>query len=87
MTHIGLAFASGLPIIIADSTYNPVSVDGVLEQTSNPLNSKIIMTAPYFGSGTKYTYLHTCIHISLYMNMYIHTNIYTFIYIYTYKYM
>eukprot|EP00596_Hydrurales_sp_CCMP1899_P003897 CAMPEP_0119050976 /NCGR_PEP_ID=MMETSP1177-20130426/72743_1 /TAXON_ID=2985 /ORGANISM="Ochromonas sp, Strain CCMP1899" /LENGTH=448 /DNA_ID=CAMNT_0007030019 /DNA_START=328 /DNA_END=1674 /DNA_ORIENTATION=+ len=47
---VGLAFASGLPIIIADSTYNPVSVDGVLEKTSNPLNSKIVMTAPYFGS-------------------------------------
>jgi hypothetical protein len=48
---VGLAFASGLPIIIADSTYNPVSVDGILEKTQNPLNSKIVMTAPYFGSG------------------------------------
>ena len=48
---VGLAFASQLPIIIADSVYNPVSVDGILEKFDNPLNSKISMTAPYFGTS------------------------------------
>jgi hypothetical protein len=47
---VGIAFASQLPIIIADSVYEPVCVDGVLEKFDNPLNSKITMTAPYFGS-------------------------------------
>ena len=48
---VGIAFASQLPIIIADSVYEPVCVDGVLEKFDNPLNSKITMTAPYFGSS------------------------------------
>lgn len=47
---VGLAFASQLPVIIADAVYEPVSVDGILEKFDNPLNSKITMTAPYFGS-------------------------------------
>lgn len=47
---VGLAFASQLPVIIADAVYEPVCVDGILEKFDNPLNSKITMTAPYFGS-------------------------------------
>lgn len=49
--QVGIAFASQLPIIIADEVYAPVSVDGILEKFQNPLNSRITMTAPYFGSS------------------------------------
>ena len=52
---VGLAFASQLPIIMAESVYMPVCVDGVLEKLLSPLgspvNNKICMTAPYFGSS------------------------------------
>ena len=52
---VGLAFASQLPIIMAESVYMPVCVDGVLEKLLSPLGSpvsnKICMTAPYFGSS------------------------------------
>jgi hypothetical protein len=49
---VGLAFATQLPVIIQDSVYEAVNVDGLLEKKASPLSmsSKLVMTSPYFST-------------------------------------
>jgi hypothetical protein len=44
---LGIAFATGIPIVMTDSVYESVSVDGLLEK-SKADNGKILLNAPFF---------------------------------------
>ncbi len=43
---LGIALATGIPIVTKTSLYEPMQVDGLLEKS----NGKIKMSAPFFAS-------------------------------------
>ena len=50
---IGIAFATGLPIVIPDSVYEALNVDGLLEKKNVPGNAdgRLVMASPHFASA------------------------------------